>query len=72
MAAHPDLAVALLRAGVLMGIVLIGQTIAARHLPVESVPGVLRGRIALSNRLRPWLVVAASAMAALGMVLELV
>ncbi len=62
---------ALLRAGLLMGLVLLGQAVAARHLPAESIPGVLRGRVALSNRLRPWLVVAAVAMAATGLALGL-
>lgn len=71
MEAHPDLAMALLRAGLLMGIVVIGQTVVVRHLPVESIPGVLRGRVELFSRLRPWLVVAAAGMAALGLVLEL-
>ncbi|MGI8901367.1 MAG: endonuclease/exonuclease/phosphatase family protein [Nocardioides sp.] len=42
-----------------------------RHLPLESIPGVLRGRVALSNRLRPWLISTALAMAVTGLVLHL-
>ena len=63
------LAAALLQLGVLMGVVLIGNTIAAGRLPAENVPLVLRGRITLCNRMRPWLSAAALAMTAAGVVL---
>lgn len=49
---------ALLQAGALLGAVMVGQMVALRHLPTENVPLVLRGRVDLSNRLRPWLLAA--------------
>jgi hypothetical protein len=45
--------------------------VAVRHLPTEDVPGVLRGRIELCNRLRPWLIAAACAMTMTGLALQL-
>ena len=66
-----SIALPLLQTGVLMGVVLLGQVFAVRHLPLESIPGVLRGRVALSNRLRPWLISTALAMAVTGLVLHL-
>ncbi len=72
MASTPDLATALLQVALLTGVVLAGQAVAVRHLPVDVVPGCLQARVALSNRLRPFLVVVAAVMAAAGAVLELV
>jgi hypothetical protein len=60
----------LLQAGTLLMVVLVGQIVALRHLPAENIPGVLRGRVALSTRLRPWLLVVALAMAATGLGLQ--
>ena len=71
MESTPSIAMPLLQAGILMGIVLWGNVVAVRHLPTEDVPGVLRGRIELCNRLRPWLIVAACAMTMTGLVLQL-
>ena len=71
MESTPSIAIPLLQAGILMGIVLWGNVVAVRHLPAEDVPGVLRGRIELCNRLRPWLIAAACAMAMTGLVLQL-
>lgn len=65
------LAWSLLQLGVLMGVVLIGNAVAVRHLPLESVPGCLQSRIDLSNRLRPWLSAVAVAITATGLVLHL-
>ena len=42
----PSVAIPLLQLGLLMGIVLVGNAIAVRHLPTESVPGILRPRVA--------------------------
>jgi len=64
------MATSLLQAGALMGIVLLSQVVAVRHLPVETIPTVLRGRVELSNRLRPWLLAAALAMAVTGLVIQ--
>ncbi len=64
-------AASLLQAGALMAVVLLAQVLTVRHLPVETVPGVLRGRVELSNRLRPWLLGAAVAMVVAGVVLHL-
>ena len=71
MGSGPAFATSLIHAGTLLAIVLVGQVIAVRHLPVETIPGVLLGRVALCTRLRPWLLVAAIAMAATGVALHL-
>jgi hypothetical protein len=44
--------------------VLVGNAIAARQLPIENVPVVLRSRVLMCNRMRPWLSAAAPAMTA--------
>ncbi len=67
----PPVAAALLQLGILMGVVLIGNAVAVRRLPEETVPLVLRERITLCNRMRPWLSAAALAMTATGLVLIL-
>jgi hypothetical protein len=72
MASTPDVATALLQVALVVGVALVGQVVAVRHLPVETIPGCLQSRIALSNRLRPFLIAAAAVMAAAGLVLELV
>jgi hypothetical protein len=64
-------ATSLLQLGILMGIVLVGNAIAVRHLPIETVPGVLRERVRLANRMRPWLSLAALAITAAGLFLQL-
>jgi len=71
MDATPTIATALLQAGLLMGVALLGHLVAVRHLPVENIPGVLRSRVELSSRLRPWLIGAALAMSVAGLVLQL-
>jgi len=71
MASTPDVATALLQAALVVGVVVVGQVVAIRHLPVETIPGCLQSRIALSNRLRPFLIAGAAAMAAVGLVLEI-
>lgn len=67
----PDESLVLLKAGVLLGAVLLGQMVVQRHLAAESVPLVLRGRVDFSNRLRPWLLGAAGAMLLAGVLLAL-
>ncbi len=67
----PSIAIPLLQLGLLMGVVLVGNAIAVRHLPIESVPGVLRGRVLMCNRMRPWLTAAAATMTAAGLFLLL-
>ena len=47
------------------------QAVALRHLPAEAIPTVLRPRVELCNRLRPWLVGAATALALAGLLLHL-
>jgi len=71
MAATPDVAVSLLQAGAVMGAVLVAQMVVLRHLPVDTIPGILRGRVLLCNRMRPWLVLLSAAMAGSGLVLLL-
>jgi len=64
-------AVALIQLGLLMGVVLIGNAVASRHLPADCVPGVLQSRIDLGNRLRPWLSAVTLAILAAGLFLHL-
>jgi len=66
-----DLAAVLLQSGLVVGAVLVVQLFSVRHLPSEAVPIVLRGRIDLSNRMRPWLIGAAGVMVAVGLALQL-
>jgi hypothetical protein len=65
----PSIAVPLLQLGVLMGIVLLGNVVVAGRLPIENVPGVLRQRVLLCNRMRPWLGGLALAFTAAGLIL---
>lgn len=65
----PSESLVLLEAGALLGAVLVGQIVGRRHLAVDSVPVVLRGRVEFSNRLRPWLMVAAGALLLAGLLL---
>ena len=71
MASTSAIAASLLQVGLVLGVVLLAQLLTVRHLDVESVPGVLRSRIALSNRVRPWLIVVATLMALTGLALQL-
>jgi hypothetical protein len=71
LAPMPDAATSLLQTGVLLGSVLVSQAIATRLLARQEIPLVLRGRVALSKRLRPWLLVAAATMVSAGLVLAL-
>ena len=65
-------ATSLIRAGTLLAIVLLGQLIAVRHLPLDNVPGVLRGRVTRCTQARPWLFATAIAITATGLALHLV
>ncbi|MBD8870309.1 hypothetical protein [Nocardioides donggukensis] len=67
----PGIAVSLLQAGALVGMLVLVQVYAVRHLPAESIPQALRSRVELSNRLRPWLLLAVVLMAAAGVLLHL-
>ena len=72
MEATPSVAVPLLQLGLLMAIVLVGNAVAVRRLPLESVPGILMGRVNLCNRMRPWLGAASVGMIVSGLLLLLV
>lgn len=61
----------LLQAGLFMSAVLLAQVVAVRHLSTDAIPVALRGRTELSNRLRPWLLVAAVLMSVAGLLLTL-
>lgn len=61
----------MLQLGVLMGIVLLGNVLVANRLPIENVPVVLRQRVLLCNRMRPWLGALALAFTVGGLVLLL-
>ena len=63
--------VALLQAGLLLGVVILTQTVAVSHLPVDSIPACLRHRVEMSVRLRPLLGAVAVALALTGLVLQL-
>ncbi|WP_310528109.1 hypothetical protein [Nocardioides sp.] len=65
-----SLAAALLQAGILMLIVIVGQAYAVAHVPVESIPTTLRHRVEVCTRLRPLLVVAALSLTVAGLVLQ--
>ena len=67
----PSVAVPMIQLGILLGIVLVGNAVAVRRLPTESVPGILMGRVRLANKMRPWLAVAALAITATGVFLHL-
>ena len=71
MADTPELARALLQTGVLVGVVVVAQIVAVRHLPVESIPDVLRGRVALCCRIRPYLLASVLTMVGAGLFLTL-
>lgn len=71
MASMPDAIATLLLAGVILGCVLVVQAIVVPHLPPQEIPSVLRSRVALSSRLRPWLLAASMTMVASGLVLAL-
>lgn len=70
MATTPSLAATLLQTGLLTGCVLLAQVVVVRRLPVETIPGVLRARVAMSTRLRPWLLLAATTMVGAGVLLQ--
>ena len=65
------LAPALLQAGILMLIVIVGQAYAVAHVPVESIPTTLRHRVEMCTRVRPLLIVAALLLTVSGLVLQL-
>lgn len=71
MTSTTSVAAALLQTGMLIGVILLAQVVLMRHLSLETIPSVLRDRVALSNRLRPWLMSAAVAMAATGLILSM-
>lgn len=64
-------AVVLLRAGILMGVVILAQAVAVSRLPADSIPTCLRHRVEVSIRLLPPLGVVAVVMALTGLVLHL-
>ncbi len=72
MEATPSVAVPLLQLGLLMAVVLVGNAVAVRRMPLETVPGILLGRVNLCNRLRPFLAAASAAMIVSGLFLLLV
>jgi hypothetical protein len=71
MASTPAVAASLLQVGLALGTLLVAQVLVVRHLPVETIPDVLRSRVALSNRVRPWLIGVAAVMALTGLVMQL-
>lgn len=64
------LGTALLQAGILMLIVIVGQAYAVAHVPVESIPSPLRHRVEVCTRVRPLLIVAAVCLTVAGLVVQ--
>lgn len=64
------LATALLQAGIMMLVVIVGQAYAVAHVPVKSIPTTLRHRVEVCTRLRPVLVVAALTLTVAGLLLH--
>ena len=71
MASTPAVAASLLQVGLLVGALLVAQAVVVHRLPVETIPDVLRSRVALCHRLLPWLIGAAAVTALTGLVLGL-
>ena len=64
-------ALAMVQLGLLLGVVILGNAVAVRHLPAGACPTILLGRVELANRLRPWLAAVAVALTASGLLLHL-
>ena len=70
--ASPEAAAPLILVGVAMTGVILAQILTVQHLHAEDVPVCLRGRVALSNDLRPWLLAASVSAVFTGLLLLLV
>lgn len=64
------LGTALLQAGILMLVVILGQAYAVAHVPEKTIPSTLRHRVEVCTRVRPLLVVAALSLTVAGLVLQ--
>ncbi len=70
--ASPEAAAPLILVGLGMTGVILVQMLMVHHLHAEDVPVCLRGRVALSNDLRPWLLAASVSAALAGLLMLLV
>lgn len=64
--------VSLLQAGLFIAVALGARMLIARRVPLATVPHVLHRRVAVMNRLCPWLLVAAVTMIAVGLAVPFV
>jgi len=64
--------VSLLQAGLLIGLALAARLLVGRRVPISTVPHLLQHRVAVMNRLCPWLLVGVVAMLAAVLAVELV
>ncbi len=63
---NPATATTLLQLGLLLALAVGGQLVAVHHLAEDEIPRVLRSRVALSNRVRPWVAGFAAALVGSG------
>jgi hypothetical protein len=69
MASTSELATSLVQTGLLLASLVLLRTVLVRHLSADTIPPVLRARVAASTRVCPWLLGLALAMTAAGLVL---
>ena len=50
-----SITVSLLQAGLLIGLALVARLLVGRRVPIDAVPHLLQHRVAVMNRLCPWL-----------------
>ncbi len=63
--------VSLLQAGLLIGLALGARLVVGRRVPIDAVPHLLQHRVAVMNRLCPWLLVAVLAVIAGALAVQL-
>ena len=64
--------VSLLEAGLLMVLLVGTRVVVGRRMPISAVPAVLQRRVAVINRICPWLLAVAVTMVLVALVLRLV
>jgi hypothetical protein len=69
MASTSALATSLVQTGLLLATLVLVRIVLVRHLSADAVPPVLRGRVAASTRVCPWLLAAGLVITAAGLAL---
>ena len=64
--------VSLLQAGLLIGLALGARLLVGRRMPISTVPHLLQHRVAVMNRLCPWLLVGVLAVIAVSIAARMV